>query len=149
MPWPFIVAAAVAVLVIALVAVGREALTLGVLPKQALFDLDEAVDYVADRLPVPVAARLSYDDVRRLLGWHIEYLRDQGVPRTRETAARGDAIPVVIDEDEPVAYLLMRAEAAGLDADADDVVAVLDAEAAYFTAIGAIGPEAEADGPGR
>jgi hypothetical protein len=142
-PWPFIVAAAVAVLVIALVAVGREALTMGHQPRQALFDVDEAVEFVADRLPVPVAARLSYEDVRRLLSWHIEYLRDQGVPRTRDTALT-DGEPVIIEEDEPVAYLLMRAEAADLDADADDVVAVIEAEAAYFAAIGAIGPEADA-----
>jgi hypothetical protein len=123
--------------------VGREVFTLGTQPRQALFDLDEAVDYVADHLPGHVTARLSYDDVRSLLTWHIEYLRARGVPDTREAAVagNGDAPQVVIDEDEPVAYVLMRAEQAGLEAGPDDVVAVLDAEAAYFEAIGAIGPE--------
>ena len=48
-------------------AVGREAFTLGQQPKQAQFDLDEAVDYVADRLPDDVTAQLSFDDVRSLL----------------------------------------------------------------------------------
>jgi hypothetical protein len=139
----FIGLATVLVVVIALVAVGREVFALGARPRQALFDLDEAVDYVADHLPTAVTARLSYEDVRSLLTWHIEYLRARGVPDTpgAAVAGNGDAPRVVIDEDEPVAYVLMRAEAAGLDADADDVVAVLDAEADYFEAIGAIGPE--------
>ena len=54
------------VVVIALVAVGREAFTLGTQPKQAHFDLEEAVEFVADRLPDEVTARLSFDDVRSL-----------------------------------------------------------------------------------
>jgi hypothetical protein len=141
--WLFILVAAVLVVVIALVAVGREAFTMSVQPRQALFDLDEAVDYVADRLPGPVTARLSYEDVRQLLTFHIEYLRAKGLPRTRELAARSNGSDsVVIDEDEPAAYVLMRAEAVGLEADADDVVAVLDAASAYFAEIGAIGPKA-------
>jgi hypothetical protein len=142
MTWVFVVAAAVLVVVIALVAVGREAFTMAAQPRQALFDLDEAVAFVADHLPSPVTARLSYDDVRRLLGWHLEYLRTRGVPATRDTAGGNGSDSVVIDEDEPVAYVLMRAEAAGIDATAGDVVAVLDAEAEYLAAIGAIGPEA-------
>jgi hypothetical protein len=142
MAWVFVAVAAVLVVVIALVAVGRESFTMGAQPRQALFDLDEAVGFVADHLPGRVTARLSYDDVRRLLGWHLEYLRSRGVPDRREVAAGNGSDRVVIDEDEPVAFVLMRAEAAGVDATADDVVAVLDAETAYLAAIGAIGPEA-------
>ncbi|MGH9243435.1 MAG: hypothetical protein ACRD29_03775 [Acidimicrobiales bacterium] len=144
MLWVFAGVAVVLVVLIALVAVGREAFTLGAQPRQALFDLDEAVDYVADHLPPHVTARLSYDDVRRLLTWHIEYLREKGVPGTRDAAiTTNGSDSVVIDEDEPTAYLLLRAERSAVDADADDVVAVLEAEAAYFDAIGAIGPEAD------
>ena len=74
------VVAAVLVVVIALVAVGRESFTLGAQPKQAHFDLEEAVEFVADRLPDEVTAVLTYDDVRSILRWHLEYLRDRGVP---------------------------------------------------------------------
>ncbi len=142
MTWVFFVVAAVLVVLIALVAVGREAFTMAAQPRQALFDLDEAVEFVAEHLPRSLTARLTYDDVRRLLAWHLEYLGSRGVPRTPEAASGNGSDSVVIDEDEPIAYVLMRAEAGGVDADADDVVAVLDAEAAYFAAIGAIGPEA-------
>src|SRR6187397_2933660 len=78
------VVAAVLVVVIALVAVGREAFTLSAQPKQALFDLEEAVEFVADRLPDEVTAVLTYDDVRSILRWHLEYLRDRGATRSRE-----------------------------------------------------------------
>lgn len=132
-----IVVGAVLVVLIALVAVGREALTLGAQPKQAHFDLEEAVDFVAERLPDEVTARLSYDDVRSILRWHLEYLRDRGVPARRDQAATGG--PVVVEDDEGIAWVLGRAEASGLDVVDTDVAFVLDAETAYFEAIGAIG----------
>ena len=68
---------------------------------------------MADRLPEEVTARLSYDDVRSLLRWHLEYLRDRGVPIRRDQAAAGG--PVVVEDDEGVAFVLGRADAGGLD----------------------------------
>jgi hypothetical protein len=132
-----IVLAGVFVVVIALVAVGREAFTLGTQPKQAHFDLEEAVEFVADRLPEEVTARLSFDDVRTLLRWHLEYLRDRGVPVHRDQAGKGG--PVVVEDDEGIAFVLGRADQDGLDVSDTDVAQVLDAEIAYFEAIGAIG----------
>lgn len=132
------VIAGVFVLTVALVAIGREAFTLGHQPQQAHFDLDEAVAFVADRLPDSVTARLSYDDVRSVLRWHIEYLRDRGVPARRDLTRGG---PVVVEDDEGVAYVLMRAEADGLDVTDIEVAIVLEVELEYFGAIGAIGPE--------
>jgi hypothetical protein len=126
------------VLAIALVAVGREAFTLGHQAQQANFDLEEAVDYVAERLSDDVTARLSYDDVRSILRWHIEYLRDRGVPGRRDLTRGG---PVVVEDDEGIAFVLLKADADGLDVTDRDVAVVLAAELAYFDAIGAIGPE--------
>jgi len=117
--------------------VGREAFTLGAQPKQAHFDLEEAVTFVADRLPDEVTARLSFDDVRSLLRWHLEYLRVRGVPVRRDQATEGD--PVVVEDDEGIAYVLGRADEDGLDVTDVEVAHVLDAEVAYFEAIGAIG----------
>ncbi|CAN5242499.1 hypothetical protein BH18ACT4_BH18ACT4_15180 [soil metagenome] len=147
MSWVLVLAGAVGVVVVALLAVGGEVFTLSRQPRQALFDLDEAVDRVADRLPFEVSAKLSYDEVRTLLAWHLEHLRDQGVPTNRE--ARSDGGPVVVADAEAAAYLLARAEEAGLDVDAADVDAVVDAELSYFRDIGAIGPQVEGpDDPG-
>jgi hypothetical protein len=135
-----VVFAGAVVVLIALVAVGREAFTLGAQPRQAHFDLEEAVKFVADRLPDEVTARLSYDDVRSLLRWHLEYLRDRGVPVRRDQAGSGG--PVVVEDDEGIAYVLGRADEDGLDATDTEVAFVLDAEVAYFEAIGAIGAPA-------
>ena len=132
------VVAGLVILLIAVVAIGREAFTLGHQAQQAHFDLDEAVDFVAERLPDDVTARLSYDDVRSILRWHIEYLRDRGVPHRRDLTKGG---PVVVEDDEGIAFVLMRADADGLETTDRDVAIVLAAELAYFDAIGAIGPE--------
>lgn len=133
------VLAALLVIVIALVAIGRESFTMGAQPKQAHFDLDEAVTYVADRLPDEVTAVLRYDDVRSILRWHLEYLRDRGVPVRRDQVGGG---PVVVEDDEGIAWVLGRADEAGLEVTDAEVAIVLGVELAYFRAIGAIGGEA-------
>jgi hypothetical protein len=132
------VAAVVVILVIALVAVGREAFTLGAQPKQALFDVDEAVDHIAEAIPPEVSGRITYDDVRALVRWHLELLAAAGTPATRWDAAR--ARLVIVDDEEGAEVLMTRAIEAGLDLGPDDVAAVLAAELDYFEAIGAIGP---------
>ncbi len=138
MTWLLVAVAVVGVVVVALVAVGREVFTLSRQPRQALFDLDEAVEHIAERLPGEVTSRLSYDDVRALLSWHLAYLRDKGVPADRAAEPGG---PVVVADDESLAQLLARADDTGLEVTDDDVLAVLDAELDYFRAIGAIGSE--------
>lgn len=149
--WLLIGLAAVLVVVVALVAVGREAFTLGSRPRDALFDLDEAVGYVADHLPGEVTAKLSYDDVRNLITWHLAYLDDHGVPEGAKTEGPGEVgssngAPRVFNQDDVASELLLQAEAAGLAIDALDVVTVLDAEQAYLREIGAIGPPVDEAG---
>jgi len=130
--------AAVLVVVIALVAVGREAFTLSAQPKQAHFDLEEPVQFVADRLPDEVTAVLTFDDVRSILRWHLEYLRERGVPARRDLVAGG---PVVVEDDEGIAWVLGKADEVGLEVTDAEVAIVLETELAYFDAIGAIGGE--------
>src|SRR3954469_14461389 len=135
---PVVVLAGIAVVLIALVAVGREAFTLGAQPRQAHFDLEEAVAFVADRLPDEVTAVLTYDDVRSVLRWHLEYLRDRGVPVRRDQTAGG---PVVGEDNEGMAWVLGRADEVGLEVTDAEVAIVLETALEYFDAIGAIGDE--------
>ena len=142
------IAVAVVVLVVAFViaavVIGREARRLDALPRRPVFDLDEAVEFVASRLSFAVAAQLSHDDVRQLLRWHVEYFRTRGV------TANGDGAPaptVVVGGSETVDYLLDRAASAGLDVTPPQVHEVVTAQYAYLRAIGAIGP-AETTDPG-
>lgn len=130
--------AAVAVVLIALLVVGRETAALRSQPRQALFDVDEAVDFIADRLPFEISARISYDDVRALLRFHLEHIAASGAPAERWNAGRSRL--VIVDDEEGAEVLMRRAIESGLDLTPDDVAAVLAGELAYFEAIGAVGP---------
>jgi hypothetical protein len=125
---------------IAAAVVGREARRLDAVPPQPVFDLDEAVAWVAEHLPFEVSAVLSHDDVRRIIDWNLEYFRTKGVSGNGHSAhAEG---PVVVGGAETVDYVLHRAESLGAPYTAPQVHAVLDAQMSYLEAIGAIGPEA-------
>jgi hypothetical protein len=130
--------AVVAVVVLALLVVGREAATLAAQPKQAIFDVDEAVDFVADRLPDEISARITYDDVRALVRFHLEHVAAAGAPGERWNAGRSRL--VIVDDEEGAEVLMQRSVATGLDLTAEDVAAVLGLELDYFRAIGAVGP---------
>jgi hypothetical protein len=134
------------VLIIAAVVIGREARRLDAVPPQPVFDLDEAVEWVADHLPFEVSAELSHDDVRRIIDWNLEYFRSKGVSGNGDsTDSEG---PVVVGGAETVDYVLLRAEAVGSPYTPAQVHAVLDAQMSYLEAIGAIGPEAPGGSPG-
>jgi len=136
----FVVLALVVVVIIGLVTVGRIAGELVEAAPTSIYDLDEAVEFVAERLPDEVTAQLSFDDVRSMLTWHIDYLEERGVAR-RQGMNDLAAGPLVAGEDEAVAYVLGRAGEAGLTIPDVWVVQVLDGDAAYLEAIGAIGAE--------
>jgi hypothetical protein len=130
--------AAAAVVLIGLLVVGRETASLAAQPKQALFDVDEAVDFVADHLPLEVSGRITYDDVRALVRFHLEHVAAAGAPAERWNAGRSRL--VIVDDEEGAEVLMTRAIEHGLHLTPDDVAAVLAAELAYFEAIGAVGP---------
>lgn len=136
--------AAVAVFVIAAAVVGREARRLDAVAPRAVYELEEAVDYVADAVPPASQARLTPDEVRQLLRMHMRLLRDKGLqPRVAEDQVQDIADPLVVDDTGFVGYLIDAAEGAGLQVDDVDVVAVVEAHLAYLDAIGAVGPVAD------
>jgi hypothetical protein len=126
------------VLIIAVVTIGAVVGRLSVEPPLSVFDEDEAVHWIADRLPFEAAAQLSHEDVRALVLWQLEYLEDRGVATESAFTEAPDA--VVVAEDDELAYVLGRAGEAGLSVDDAHVLAVLETERDYLEAIGAIGP---------
>ncbi len=137
----------ISVVVIALVmavaagVIGREARRLDALPPRAVFDLEEAVLWVADHLPEDVTAQLSYEEVRQILDHSLEHLRSLGLAgSTTGEPVEGE---VVVDEAEAVAAVLDRTAQAGMDVSPHQVQAVLAAQLAYLQAISAVGPPAE------
>ena len=163
MVWVFAVVAALLVFAIAAATVGREAFRLGHTPPPTIFDFDEAVIVVADALPVEAQGRLTYDDVRELVGAELDHLRRKGLlglpgEEPGSTGAGDDdgepdqpVLPdqpdVVVVDDDSVANAMREADAAGLDVSDDDVFLVIDALHAYLAEIGAVGPRAQGPGP--
>jgi len=136
--------AVIGVFAIAAGAVGREAHRLDAVAPRAVYELDEAVDFVADRLPPETQARLTPGELRQLLVLHMAQLRDKGLqpPKAVDHVQDIDQ-PVVVEETTAVGYLIGQAEAAGIDVTDTDLVHVVDAHLAYFEAIGAVGPQAQ------
>ena len=137
----FIVVAVV--FAIAAVVIGREARRLDSVPPRPVFDMDEAVAWVADHLPFDVSAVLSHADVRNIIDWNLEYFRSKGVSGNGSTPHLEG--PVVVGGAETVDFVLARAQQVGTSYTAAQVHAVLDAQMTYLEAIGAIGPEAPPD----
>lgn len=130
--------ALVLVVAIAMYAVGREVVLLEDRARPAVFELEEAIEFIADRLPDAVTARVSHDDVRWVLRTDAEVLEQA----TAEAVARGD-VDEVVDDDDALARVLGRTADERPDLADEDVVAVLDARTEYLRAIGAIGAEAD------
>src|ERR1700712_1534433 len=111
-----IVLAAVAVFAIAAGVIGREAHRLDAVAPRAVYDLDEAVDFVADRLPAFAAGQLTHDEVRELLRWHMLELRAKGLqpPKAVDAVQQLDELDV-IDESSTIVFLIGRADDVGMD----------------------------------
>jgi hypothetical protein len=143
----FAVVAAMLVFAIAAVAVGREAHRLDAVAPRAVYQLDEAVDFVCDRLPAESQARLTPEEVEQLLVFHMRWLHEQGLqPDGVVDRPQSISEPVVLTEDALTAYLIGQAEEHGVELlDDVDAVNVVEAHLQYFDAIGAVGPPAPLD----
>ncbi len=139
----YAVIVAVVVFTIAAVVIGREARRLDAVPPRPVFDMDEAVAWVAEHLPFEVSAVLSHNDVRNIIDWNLEYFRSKGVSGNGSTPHLEGQ--VVVGGAETVDWVLAKAQKVGTSYTAAQVHAVLDAQMTYLEAIGAIGPEAPPD----
>lgn len=141
----FVVVGALVVIGIGLVAIGAVTGRLAAEPPRSVFVLDEAVQYIAERLPDETTAVISYEDVGKVVSWHLDYLEQKGVAGVTdddlESLPEG---PVVTDDDESVAYVIGRANDDGLALDDVHVFQILEAEQDYLRAIGAVGAEVPA-----
>ena len=145
--WVFAVIAAVTVFVIAAVVVGREAHRLDAVAPRVVYRLDEAVDFVADRVPAETQARLTPAELEQLLVFHLRWLHAKGLQPVDVIDRRQDILtPTVIDEDTLTGYLLGEAERGDVELlDDVDAVVVVEAHLEYLDAIGAVGPQAPGD----
>jgi hypothetical protein len=132
-----VIVGALVVFVIAAVVIGRETGLLASAPPRPVFDVDEAVVWIADRLPDEVTAQHSHAEVRQLLLWSIEHLRELA---TQDRVA---------EEEETFGVVVDRAAEAGLDWEPLDIKWVLDLQAQYLEIIGAAGRQEMPPEPDR
>ena len=137
--------AGVLVFLIAALVVGREARRLDSVAPRAVYEIEQALEFVSNSLPEVTQARLTPDELAQLLRLHLNWLHERGLQPDRVIDRRQDIEqPVVVSEDTLIGYLLGEAESAGVQLlDDVDIVNVVDAHLAYFEAIGAVGPTAD------
>ncbi len=131
--------------VIAAVAVGSTTARLATQARRTVYDLDEAVAFVADGLPDDVTAAISYDDVRAVLGWNLDLLQARGIASLRTAHDPGSGL-IVVGDDEPLAWIIGRIDEIGPDEPGaqvtdEQVLAILTANRRYEQSIGVIGDE--------
>ena len=147
MPVGAIIAIVVAVLIvfaIAAGAIGREAHRLDAFAPRTVYELEEATQFVADRLPPQSQARLTHDEVRELLRAHVRWLHAKGLqPFDVMEHVQDISTPVVIDEDSAIGYLIGVAAAEGIEVDDIELANVTEAHLEYLAEIGAVGPPAD------
>ena len=145
MIWLFIVLAAVGVFLIAAVTIGREARRLDAMAPRAVYQLEQAADFVAQSLPDSTQARLTMEELEILLTMHMNWLHSKGLLPDKAVDQRQDiSETLVISEDSMIAFLLGEADRLGIANIEDiDLVNVTEAHLAYFDAIGAVGPRAQ------
>ena len=143
----FSVLAAIASFVIAAVVIGREARRLDSVAPRAVYDFDQAIEFVADRLPAETQARLTFDELRVLLKLHMRWIHEKGLQPDDVIDRPQDITDVIVlGEETLTAYLLGKAEESRIEVlDDVDVVHVVRAHLAYFESIGAVGPSASSN----
>jgi hypothetical protein len=129
------------VVAIAATLVIREAGRIAKEPPPALFDLEDAHDWVVAHVPDDVAATLTSDDVRRILEFQLEYFENKGV--AGNGSGHNTPRAIVVGGAEAVAYIVDRAASTGETYLPEQVYGVLETQMSYLRAIGAIGPPAE------
>ena len=145
-----LVFAAIGVFVTAAVAVGAAVSRTAAQPPTAVLQLDDAIEWIADRLPFEVTAEISHDDVRRILLWQLDFFETIGLASEHGQELGGESVPadhvaIVADEDAAIDYVVGQAAVAEVGISALHVVCVLDLQMQYLRGIGAVGREVDID----
>lgn len=125
--------AAVMVIVIALVFVGDAVGKTSAMPNQIVLDVHEAIDFCAEALPSDVTATMTFDELRRLLRLHLEWI--QAYHWSPEGSSDG---PILFEEFDALDYVVERMAAIRLEVPRAHVAQVIDVHSSYLQVMGAI-----------
>ncbi|MGI9601949.1 MAG: hypothetical protein ACR2QE_08690 [Acidimicrobiales bacterium] len=138
-----VVLAVVAVVVIALVAVGRAVGQLEDQDAPVVLRVEEAVEWIGDRLPEEASGRLSYDEVSLIVEWHLQWFAEQGM-----ASAHGEELANTAPDHDRVAplddahdFVVAGLVATDMDIEPVDAVVVVDLHTRFLQRIGAYGDD--------
>jgi len=112
-----------------------------------VFEVDDAVDWVAERLPEEAATVLRRDEVVEVVGWWLDFVADAGLSTEHgqelgEEALRPTDGDTVADLDAAVDHVVARSLNRPEPLDEVAVVVVLDLLVTYLSEVGVIGGRA-------
>ncbi len=125
--------ALVLVVVIALVFVGDAVGKTTAMPDQIVLDVHEAINFCAEALPSDVTATMTFDELRRLLRLHLEWI--QAYHWSPEGSDDG---PILFEEFDALDYVMERCAAVRLQVPRTQVAQVIDVHSSYLQVMGAI-----------
>lgn len=128
-----LILAGLLVVAVAFLAVGHAVGTTEAMPRQIVVDAHEAIEFCAEALPDRITASLSYDDLRRLIRLHLEWLQAYHF-----APASADATPIVFEQYDPLSYVMERCHVVGLEVSAEEAAAVIEAHSDYLRVVGAL-----------
>ena len=129
-----VVLTVVGVVVVALLAVGEGVAKTRQMPKQIILDTDEAIEFCAESLPLDVSSVLSYDELRRAMRLHLEWL--QAYHWSPEGGAADG--PIVFEEFDALEYVMERADVIDLSIERDQARMIISVHTSYLQVMGAI-----------
>ncbi|MEM7338593.1 MAG: hypothetical protein AAF467_08100 [Actinomycetota bacterium] len=123
----------VLVVVVALLSVGWAVGSTRDMPDQIVIDAHEGIEFCAEALPDHVTAELTYNDLRRILRLHLEWVQFY------HWAPEGKSeVPVLYEQFDAVDYVVERAEMTDLHVPKHHIVEVIRAHDSYLQVSGAI-----------
>ena len=148
MIWLFLTLGVVLVAGIAMYAVGSAVGRLEASALPAVLEVDDAVDWIADRLPDEAAGQLSRDDVVDVVGWYLESFAEVGLAASHGQELGDGALSddagdaegrVVAPLDDALDHVVARGLERRDPLSAVSVAMVADLLGTYLAAMGAIG----------
>ena len=103
------------------------------MPAQIVVDVHEAIEFCAEALPNEVTATLSYDELRRMLRLHLEWI--QAYHWSPEGRSSG---PIVFEQFDALDYVMERVQVTDVEVSRDHAAAVIQAHSDYLQVMGAI-----------
>ena len=124
---------AILIVAIALYSVGHAVDATADMPDQIVVDVHDAIEFCAEALPNEVTATLSYDQLRRVLRLHLEWIQAyHWAPETLGPA------PIVFEQFDALDYVMERVEVTDVEISREHAAAVIQAHSDFLQVMGAI-----------